>query len=232
MNREPQLRLVESGGKPAAAGWLSRLRAALSSKRPFASRYSRFLARQIAHDYSRPDRGISLAFSGPDCEVEATDATMMLAYCLQSELGAKVLLVDARLRPGVDGFTTRLRLHGLPGFAEMLQGGASGGLALVRPTSVPNVDVLAAGNALAAQACDVAVLREFIALATRDYSFVLLQSGSLLDDTRNLSAVLQADAVFLIAEENLTSMESLDRSRKVLADGGLEDAPVLLTRAQ
>jgi len=187
------------------------------------------MARLIERDFPKTPEGICLAFASPDSDRLGADTLLMLAHCMRSELGSRVLLVDARLSDYSNGITSRLDLQALPGFADHLQG--LGRVEdLIRPTAVPNVFVLPAGDASGWGApIEREQIRELLQAVRANYRFVLLQIGSPLGDTRSMLTALEADAVMLLVKENETLMSVLDKCRKVLADNGVADVRVVVS---
>lgn len=220
----------EGGGSGALSVFYERLRGFVLRNPEPASRSYRYMSLLIDREYPRTDRGVCLAFASPDSDRAVTDAILMLAYCLTSELASRVLIIDARLRDIPDGVTGRLGLTASPGFAEALDEGFDGQATLVHPTSVPQVDVLPAGNPSGGHPARLEpdkIGRLFGAACAR-YDHVLVQLSSPVRDTRAVTTALQADAAFLLARENATFMNVLEDCRKVLADNGVRDVRVLV----
>ncbi len=215
-------------------GWGERLRGLFLRKPEPPSLAYRFMARLIEREFPREDAGVCLAFSAPDSDKTSTDALLMLAYCLQSELGGRVLVVDARFKDTVAGITGRLDLAQAKGFAEILRDGIDGRESLAVPTPVPNVDVLPAGAAPGEDIgpVDRSRLKALLDAAAARYDYVLLQVSSPLHDTRALVIAAQAEAAFLLAEDNQTFMRTLDDCRKVLLNNGVKDVRIVVTGAR
>jgi Mrp family chromosome partitioning ATPase len=68
--------------------------------------------------------------------------------------------------------------------------------------------------------------------ARSGYGHVLLQVGSVLDDTRNLVTATQADAVLLLAREHRTTLSALQESSDVLRENGARSVAALLVKAR
>ena len=183
----------------------------MRNPRPPALSY-RFMSRLVEREFAREDSGVCLAFSAPDSEKASADAVLMLAYCLQSELGSRVLIVDARFEDTQAGVTGRLGLARNEGVAEILRQGFDGRENLVVATPVPNVDVLPAGDpeGQGAAPVDRAKVRKLFEAAAARYDYVLVQVSSPLRETRTLVIAAEATAVFLLAEDNQTFMKTLD----------------------
>ena len=213
------------------ARWYERVRGIVLRDAEPASRAYRFMARLIEREFPRNGRGACLALASPDSDRLGADALLMLAYCLRSELDSRVLLVDTRLKARAEGLTGRLDLLGATGFAEVLSGGLGARDDWFLATRVERVDVLPAGDPAdrGAVSMDRARLTELLAAARDRYDHVLLQLGSPVRDTRVIMPALEADAVFLLAEENRTFMKGLDDCRKVLRDNGVADVRVVVT---
>lgn len=235
--RIPRLNFLSQGSSSAngEGGSISilyeRLREAVLKGGEPASRSFRYMSLLIDREFVRDEAGVCLAFCSPDGDRVSTDTVLMLAYCLASELGSRVLIVDARLKEQSGGVTGRLDMAQSLGFAEILEEGFEGRESLVRATSVPNVDVLPAGNPTGpgASRLDSSKLRRLLDAALSRYDHVLVQVGSPVRDTRAVMTAAQADAVFVLAEENRTLMRSLDQCRKVLIDNGVKDVRVVVS---
>lgn len=232
--KDPKLAFLTDEKRATGAGakslvaWYDRLSSIVLRNSEPASRSYRYMARLIELEFPVGERGVCLAFSSSDSDTLSTDAMLMLAYCLQSELEGRVLLVDARLRDREDGLTGRLGLLEASGFAEIMAGEAAAPDAFALPTAVPGVDILPCGKAGAAPADRERLGRLLDEVRTR-YSHVLVQVGSVLKDTRSVVIVAQADATFLIARENRTFMRSLDDSRELLVRNGVKDVRVVVS---
>lgn len=224
-----------NGGDTLLARWYERLRdIVLRSPEP-ASRAYRYMSRLIEREFvRRGGDGACLAFSSTDSDKVSTDALLLLAYCLRSELDSRVLLMDARLKDQAEGITGRLGLVDSPGFAEILRDGCGGLEDLIQATSVAGVEVLPAGDPRGTNSTpmDRKKLRELLDAAKARYDHVLVQVGSPMRDTRALMAAAEAEAVFLLAEENRTFVTTLDECRKVLIDNGVSDVRVVVTGAR
>lgn len=211
--------------------WYERLRSVVLRSREPASRSYRYMSRLIEQEFSRDGTGVCLAFSSPDNNKVSTDALLMLAYCLQSELDSRVLIIDARLTDLSGGITGRLGFAGMPGYADMLRDTSQDKARLIRQTTVANVEVLPAGSAgdSGATNIDRDRLSALLEGMRAQYGHVLLQAGSVLGDTRNLLTVAQADIVFLLAEENRTRLKPLDDCQKLLLNNGVRDVRIVIT---
>lgn len=220
------------GSDGLLARWARRVREVLPWGGEPASLSFRHMSRLIDLEFDRRERGACLAFASPDSDDAGAGALLMLAYCLRSELQGRVLLVDSRLKDKSGGITGRLGLAHQPGFAEIVRDGFGGREDLVHATAVAGVDVLPAGDpAGRAIPLDRDNLRGLLAAARSRYDHVLVQVASPLRDTRAVMTALEADAVFLLAEENRTFVKTLDECRKVLVDNGAGDVRVVVTGA-
>lgn len=215
-------------------GWSERLRGFFVKKPEPPSLAYRFMARLIEREFPREDAGVCLVFSAPDSDKTSTDALLMLAYCLQSELGSRVLVLDARMKDAPSGVTGRLDLVRAKGFAEILRNGIDKHEILAVTTPVPNVEVLPAGDAQSEDVgpVDRVRLRKLLDAAAARYDYVLVQVSSPLRDTRALVVAAEATATFLLAEDNETFMKTLDDCRKVLLNNGVKDVRVVVTGAK
>jgi hypothetical protein len=199
-----------------------------------ASRQYRHMARQIEREFGVGQRGVCLAFTSPDGEQATADIVLLLAFCLQSELDSRVLIVDARIPGGSGGVTGRLGLTASDGYAEILGEGFSGHEQLIRPSGASNIDIVPAGVAYRGRSgpSERLAITELIDAARARYGHVLVQVGPVQGSTRNLMAAALADATFVVALEDHTPMRSLDASRELLARFGVSDVRVVLTHGK
>lgn len=196
-----------------------------------ASRAYRYLARSLERDFKATGNGVCLAFCAPDDDAIAADAVLMLAFCLQSELDSRVLIIDARFKSSAGGVSERLGIEECKGFADMLRPGTDTSRVFLQSTNLPRVCVLAAGTSFESpnQPADFARLKVLLRRIRARFDYVLVQVGSVLADTRSLRTAAETDAVFLIAEENRTLMKVLDDCRTVLCGLGVGDVRVVIT---
>ncbi|GAB6194947.1 hypothetical protein PAGU2595_002460 [Lysobacter xanthus] len=189
------------------------------------------MSRLIEQEFPAGEMGVCLSFFSADHDGATTDTLLMLANSLQGELGSRVLMVDARFRDPAAGLTGRLGMLSAPGFAEIMRGGLDGWSDSIRKTALDRVDVLPAGLLGPSDALSLDRDRwtEFLARAAGRYRHVLIQTSSVLADTRSLLAVAQTDAVFLVVQENLTLMNTVADIRHVLLSNGVEDLRVVLS---
>lgn len=188
------------------------------------------MARLIEQEFRPDQRGLCLAVSAPDGERYSTEAILMLAYCLQSELGQRTLVVDCRPAPGGDGITERLGLHDAQGFMDCLTVGPGMIEGAVVPSAISGVDVLPLGSpALADVWQDREHVAAFVQACATRYGYVLMQVGPVVKDTRNILASAAADVTFLVVAENRTLMAELGRHQEVLLANGVTDVRVVVT---
>ena len=230
----PQESSATYGGNRLLGAWYERLRKIVLRSPEPATRAFRFMSRLIEQEFVRSDGGVCLAFASPEADSASAKALLMLAYCLRSELDSRVLIVDARLTNQRVGISGQLGLAHSQGFAEILREGFDGRESLIHATPVSGVDVLPAGDVTGEGKTPMNRVRlvQLIDAARVRYSYVLLQVGSPLRDTRNVMIATESDAVFLLAEENLTFMKTLDDCRNVLLKNGVKDVRVVVTGAK
>jgi Mrp family chromosome partitioning ATPase len=216
------------GARKPALSWMDELRGAVGREREPASRSYRYLARMIERSYPAEQAGAVMALCSTDGDALSRDVTLMLAYGLQSELDAPVLVIDARAREQGGGLSPRLGVDDRPGYVELLQRGAAelGGFTV--SSSVPGIDVLPRGGQDITLAVHRLHLETLLSQCRAKYRYVLLQLGSVIGDTRDLLAATQADAVLLVAEEERTLMREVDASRELLIASGVTDCQIVL----
>lgn len=235
--RDTKLNFLADDKKPAGGEarpvvrWYERLREIVLRNPDPASRSYRYMSRLIEREFPHGESGVCLAFSSTDDDKKSTNAVLMLAYCLRSELDSRVLIVDARLKGKPDGVTGRLGLQDSAGFAEFMLEGTEVGESLVVPSPVEGVDVLPSGRAgrSGQVALDRVRLNQLLDAVKARYDHVLVQVGSVLRDTRNVLTVAETDVVFLLVEENESFMKSLDDSRQLLLSNGVTNVRVVVT---
>ena len=199
-----------------------------------ASRDLRFLSRTIAREYpaASAQHGVVLAFSCPDEDALCADFMLLQADALCSELESTVLLVDARGSRHGGGITERLGLGGLPGVSDTIAAGPGAPAPPLCATGAPGVFVLPAGGGPAVGTSSFELgLASLLTWARPRYRHVLLQVGSVVADTRDLVAALQADGIVLVAREHRTMVSALDEASAVLRENGARDVSAVLVEA-
>ncbi len=206
--------------------WYDGLRDAVLKGREPASRTYRYLARLLERDFDTSAGGTCLAFFSLDDDRIAADTILLLGYCLRSELDSRVLLLDARVRDIELGLSGRLRLASAPGYRDALRNNAGDGREFIQRTAQEGVDVMPAGGGGAV--VDRDRLQTLLKGLKSDYQHVLMQTGSVAADTRNLGAATQADAVFMVAQEHQTLMRSVSDCQALMHNNGIADVRVIL----
>lgn len=197
-----------------------------------ASRTYRYMSRLIERDFER-SHGVCLAFYSLESERLCADALLMLAHSLRSELGSRVLIVDARVKDTTGGLTERLGFDGQAGYSDVMRDGLDHRELPTQSTVIDGVDVLPIGTSTGISAStDRTQLRRLLDAARSKYGHVLLQIGDVLDDTRYLVSAAQADGVFILATENQTRMRALDESRRLLRTNGVQEIRVVVVGAK
>jgi hypothetical protein len=218
---------MTASGRPAP--WYGALLDSLIRHPDPASRSYRYMARLLEREFGSRAGGQLLALTDVDGDGVAQEAALMLAHCLQSELDADVLVVDARLKAQARGLSAQFGALGKPGFAELIEGVSSVALADCRlPTVVPRVQLLPCGAVPTGGAIDRERLFKVLAECRATHRWVLLLLDSLLADTRHLLVATQADAVFGIAIEDRTLMREVEAIDALLRDNGAGGLRVVL----
>lgn len=160
-------------------------------------------------------RSVSVATVGHD--PSASEVALRLSEALASA-GHDVLLVDAD--PARD-LTARLRIEG-PGLAELLDTSGFGNSAevlrpLIRPTTLPELSIVAAGHADAA-AIDAERAEKILQRLLNETQRVVLATGSVLDG-QGVGWVRSTDAVLLVADERTRRSRLADAARSLRTSG-------------
>ncbi len=206
--------------------WYEGLRDAVLKEREPASRTYRYLARLLERDFDTSAGGTCLAFFSPDDDRIAADTILLLAYCLRRELDSRVLLLDARVRDLGLGLSGRLRLASAPGYLNALGDDAGDGRDFIQRTAQDGVDVMPAGSG--GESVDLDRLQTLLKRLKSGYQHVLMQTGPVAADTRNLGAAAQADAVFVVVREHQTLMRSISDCQTLMHNNGIADVRVIL----
>jgi Mrp family chromosome partitioning ATPase len=220
----------ESLRMPGARSWWLRGLLKLVSPRQPASRSYRYLARQLAAELKHQDRPAQVAVTSPSTLDESTGAVLMLAYCLQDELDAKVLIVDATL--GHAGAGACLGFQDAPGFMDAVYSEKYDADALVHPTTRRGIAVLPAGMppAVGFSPLRAEKVQGVLAKAGQSFDYLLIQQGSVLEDTRYILLASQADITLVLVEERVTLLEELENYQRVLADHDVANARVIMVQ--
>ncbi len=214
----------------AKRGWYERIKGIVLRSPDSATRSYRYMSRLLERELKGHERGVNLVFSSPDDEAVTSDAVLMLGFCLQSELGCRVLIIDTTLKRGVDSISKRFGIEESTGYAEMLAADKKSLSETVQSSGRVGVDLLARGclDTLGLAALERESIRAFLDMVASAYDYILIQQGGALTDTRYLLVNALADVVFLVAEENKTMMNAIDDDQRLLADNGVENVRILL----
>lgn len=198
-----------------ANGRLSRIWSALSG-RPRAQEQNdaayRRLALQLHYDLPRGETRSALLLT-PSVSQLAGLGALQLAWNLVKELGRSVLLIDI-CRPGQD-ITALLGASGKPGWADLVRGEEPTLDRVVLPTSSEHLYFLPAGNDTAGSQSPAAAEAHMEA-AYRQYDFVLISGGSVLDDGSGLGLLPHVGCVLLLLAEHETRLDDLRSAQHAL----------------
>lgn len=167
-------------------------------------------------------------------ESAAVSATADLGWYLAEELGREVLLVDGSFDD--HGLSTVLGDGRGPGLMGLIEGAEFDELdaetvwAATRPTRHPNVRFLgrgAGGNGRFV-AVKPELLRKFLAVATELSDYVLIQCAPVLQPGRSLAFGGLVDAALVVALENVTRVDELERANLVLSGCGAQRVGLVL----
>ena len=188
----------------------------------------RYLARQIAVDLPRADRGRTVLLSAVVGPASNNEAMLMFSHALAEELDCRVLLIDGTF--GEWGISAVLGHAGAPGLVDLVHDGDRGAGDLIQTTSRRNISVLPAGRTgierpLPIRTGQVAALLE---QAGQGFDYVLVQQGAITADTRYLPFAAKSDLVLLLAEEGVTLVGELDRSLDVFRGHQISSVRLML----
>lgn len=188
--------------------WLNRLFQLPGSKNP-ASRSYRYLARQIESDLEKCRTSRKIIFTSPDSLEYCNETLLMFAYFLQNELSCKVLIVDATFRR--DGVSAYLQQNGAAGFSDVLYDEQYELDSLVQATQKEKIFLLPAGQPAYNGTTPVKLgkVKQLLNDVNGKFDYVLIQQGSILDDTRYLLMAPLADLILLLVEEGYTLIDKL-----------------------
>jgi Mrp family chromosome partitioning ATPase len=221
MTERPRGRAIASSHRQRVSKTVSRWLHPRPASRPIAESPGlsfRYLARQIDVDLPAGDTGRAILISSPAPMALNNDACLMCAHYLASELGRRVLIVDATF--GEDGVGSALGHTDVPGFVDLIYGAGERLALLVRSTARENVFVLPAGHARMTHLLpiDAARVAEFFAEAKSGYDYVVLQQGAIYAESRYLQFTRRADMVLMLVEEGATPLDDLNRCAGVFRD--------------
>lgn len=203
-------------------GRLAFLRHLTNGHHPRAEDVNLYLRLAVQLELERPAgaRGKSLLLTSPKSQRLIREAGQELAGALASQLGQRVLLVDAG--PSATD---------APGLAELLATGPASLASLVAATPNEGVFVLPSGGATITPAALAATHRtELIERACADYDVVILLGSPVLQDPRSLVFASLVDHALLLAFEAETPMTELDSSLQALAARKASGVAVVLAR--
>ncbi len=232
---ETEARAPETGkprGVALVRRWWTRHLMKLFKPQEPASRSYRFLARQLQTDLEAHEAPRLIALTSSH-EIEAdTEVALMLAFALQDEFDARVLIIDATFGTGGPG--APLGLLDTPGFMDAVYTGQCEPRDLIAPTARRGVSAISAGRPPVGgfPPLKPEVVRAFLEQATSGFDYVLVQQGPALKDTRHILVASQMDLTLILVQENVTMLEDLERCQRALADNQIPDFRVVMLHEQ
>ncbi len=199
-------------------------------KKELASRTYRFLARQLAKDVAGVEGTPKIVFSSTGSLELGSEILLMLAYFLQDEFPCKILLIDGTFRDG--GISSRVGIASQLGFMDYLcdEPGCQPE-SLIVPTGNKNVFVIPSGSSPGVSPQLVA--RDQIAsrlnTLARGFSYLIIQQGRIVNDSRYLVFNEIADLVLLHAVERKTRQGDLEICQKVYEDHAIHGVRLVLS---
>jgi polysaccharide biosynthesis transport protein len=229
--REIELALGAPGPDPIAS-YVSSVpstsqfsRAVLDEPDHPAVRAIRELAVRLNFDRERHGGRVFL-FSGISPGCGTTALTLNVAQALAA-ICPDVLLLEANLkRPGLRAL---LGLPPGPGLETALRGGPPW-QSLLQADPLRGIRVLAAEGGASPES--KALLVDILKAARKSHGAVLVDAGSVLDDDVAYFAALHADAVVLVAREDVSLYRDLRHAIDRLVQGGVPALTAVLNHAQ
>ena len=192
------------------------------------------LALRLERDLPRQNRGRSVFVVTADDDAAGVEATMELAWCLAEELGHAVLLVDGVF----DGqsLSAALGAADKAGLAELICAPTADHCTLegtVQPTAHPRIAMLPRGSDNGERVTRVESVRNVLMASCEKYDFVLVLGSILVEGSRSLAFSSLVDAALLVAVEEQTTVDHVNRGKRILNDcGAARVALVLANRPQ
>ncbi len=163
-------------------------------------------------DFDRNIRSLMVTSSGPSEGKSTTAAYLALAHAQQ---GRRTLLIDGDLRrPSIH---RRFGVRSTPGLSNVLTSNVEWRSVLVRPESVPALDILPAGPP-SRRAADLvgAELTALLESAGAEYDLVVLDSPPLLGFPEPLQMAASVDGVLMVALAGRTNRKALGSAVNIL----------------
>jgi hypothetical protein len=177
----------------------------------------RRLAMQLHYDLPRGKEPRSVLLATPRNSPLCAHGSTALACCLAEELGRPVLLIDVSSRK--PEITRMLGCAQQQGFTDLIADPSLKLEELAVETSQHNVFFLPAGTGrtpvVSSGADDPA--SALLDAATKQFDFVLMFGGSVLEDSRALAMAGEVGCVLLMAIEKETRLEDLDQAENALS---------------
>lgn len=195
-----------------------------------ASRSYRYLARQIARDLAVAEGGKAIVFTSLTAPDINSEVLLMLAYFMQDELQARVLVVDATLRN--TGVTRLLQQETRPGMIEQLTGEPlNASKKIVAGLADGKISFIGVGNL---KSNPIAYLSEdrvrgVIDDYKREYDYVILQQDYIQEDTRYLLFARLADMVIMHLEERSTPIAKFEEAKNVFREHRIDKVKYILS---
>lgn len=191
----------------------------------------RRLALQLRMDLADRTGGGVVMFTCPSSAEVSVHMVAELAHFLAADQGHRVLIVDGCLDdPLLSGV---LGLDGAEGLADVLADPGFDPNAAIVSDEEEGIDFLPAGRrsreaarALAAGASEAVLTR-----LREKYDYVLVASGPLTEDPTALALAPCMDCVLVLAVEDATRIEEVERTRQTLAELEAKKIGLVVTSA-
>ncbi|MFK8049358.1 MAG: hypothetical protein AB8B81_13105 [Halioglobus sp.] len=196
----------------------------------FASRYYRYLARQVAMDVGGIDGGKAIVFSAATDMDTSSEVLLMFSHFLQDELSSSVLIIDATFRNS--GLSQLLGLGDREGIVDILSGDSlHTDFESITHSLKGRMSFIASGPVKRSQVpyATEEQVNSLLEVFRSQYDYVILQQDNLKLDTRYLPYAKAADLVLLHLEERSTAIASFDEIKDVLMSHQIRNVKYILS---
>lgn len=210
---------------------IARLVPSYSPKSPVAEAYRTFRTNLISLPSSNPQPRKTFLTTSAGPKEGKTTTCANLAITL-AQMDSKTLLVDCDMRrPMIHNLFSLDRDKGLSSYVS---NGVDSIAEVIKPSGVPNLDVVTSGHVppnpselLASKRMD-----SFIEEADKLYDYIIFDSPPVIAVTDALILAKKVDALVLVVRTDVTDRDIIDRAKKLLENIGVQAAGVVVNGVQ